>query len=428
MRLAVSMLVLFMMADVANSPEPALQYFSNVREVQVAQPDRQNFFIVDEELWNHARPDLGDLRLYDGESPVQYALSEQSAGISSEEVDAKILNLGSVSGHTEFDLDAEGIAEYDRIRLRLDARDFVATASVSGGSAPGKASEVELAPSTLYDFTKEQLGSNSLLKLPPSSFRYLHVRLSRGILPQQVKGATIYNLREQQASWSKAGSCAAPLQKLRLTLIACTLPARVPVSRILFQVAPAQVNFRRAVSVENAKGEQIASGEISRVRVNRAGTLVTNEELAVNVAANMPTNISPNVSPNVAANSAGSSVQLTLTIDNGDNSPLTIEAAQPLSVERRVYFDPQGKTILKLYYGDEKLSAPVYDYARFFHLDASPAEAQLSAGAHNAQYTARPDDRPWSERHMGILWAAMLLAVLALSLLALRGLRTETSR
>ncbi len=413
MRPAASFFFLLLAVASANPPEPAIPYFSNVRDVHVTQLDRQNFFIVDEELWGHSRPDLGDLRLYDGQAPVQYALSEQRAGISSEEVEAKILNLGSVSGHTEFDLDTQGLAEYDRIRLRLDARDFVAKASVSGGSAPGNASEVELAPSTLYDFTKEQLGSNSFLKLPPSSFRYLHIRLSPGISPQQVKGATIANLREQQASRTKVGSCAAPQQKRRKTEIACDLPPRVPLNRILFGIELAQMNFRRTVSVEDAKGTQVANGEISRVRVNRAGTLVTAEELAVNVN---------------SVNVDGRSGQLILTIDNGDNPPLSILAVDPLSLERRVYFDPQGKTAFRLYYGDEKLSAPVYDYARFFHLDASPAEAQLGPGAHNAQYTGRPDDRPWSERHMGILWAAMILAVLALAVLALRGLRTEQPR
>jgi hypothetical protein len=413
MKLAASLFFIFLMADPASPPEPAIPYFSNVRDVHVAQPDRQNFFIVDLELWAHSRHDLGDLRLYDGESAVQYALSEQRAGISSEEVEARILNLGSVAGHTEFDLDTQGLAEYDRIRLRLDAHDFVAKAAVSGGSAPGKATEVELTPSTLYDFTKEQLGSNSFLKLPPSSFRYLHIRLSPGILPQQVKGATVANLREQQASWTKAGSCAAPQSKQRKTEIACDIPPRVPLNRILFRVEPVQVNFRRTVSVEDANGAQFGSGEISRVRVNRAGTLVTNEQLAVNV---------------FGSNSDVASGHLVITIDNGDNPPLTILAAEPLTLERRVYFDPQGKAALHLYYGDEKLYAPVYDYARFFHLDASPAEAQLGPGAHNAQYTGRPDDRPWSERHMGILWAAMILAVLALGLLALRGLRTEQAR
>jgi hypothetical protein len=400
-----ALLFLFLALAVPNPPEPAMAFFSNVREVHVAQPDRQNFFIVDEELWNHSRPDLGDLRLYDGDSPVQYSLSEQRAGISSEEKEAKILNLGSVSGHTEFDLDAEGIAAYDRIRLRLDAKDFVVSASVAGSNALGQGPSTDLPPSTLYDFTSEQLGSNSVLKLPPSSFRYLHIKLSKGIRPQQVKGAAISNLREQQASWTRIGSCSAPQQKQRATVIVCDVPAKVPLNRILFQVAPGQVNFRRSVSVEDANGTQDASGELSRVRINRAGTLVTAEEMAISMA--------------------GASGKITISVDNQDNPPLVIVGVQPLSLERRVYFDPQEKTSLKLYYGDAKLTAPVYDYARFFHLEASPAEAQLGAGAHNPQYAGRPDDRPWSDRHMGVLWAAMILAVAALTLLAIRGLRTE---
>jgi len=192
----------------------------------------------------------------------------------------------------------------------------------------------------------------------------------------------------------------------------------------LLRVDPAQVNFRRTVSVEDAKGMQVATGEISRVRVNRAGTLITNEELAVNVTAlNM---LALNrIALNKTTNIDSDSVHLILSIDNGDNPPLTVLAAEPLSLERRIYFDPQGKSALWLYYGDEKLSAPVYDYARFFHLDPSPVPAQLGPGSHNAQYTGRPDDRPWSERHTGILWGAMILAVLVLGVVALRGLRTE---
>jgi hypothetical protein len=405
MRLAAALSLLFLFADAPSRPEPAIPYFTNVRDVQVAQANRQNYFVVDEELWSHSRADLGDLRLYDGDSPVQYSLSEQRAGISSDEVEAKILNLGTVSGHTEFDLDAEGLAEYDRIRLRIEAHDFVATASVSGGSAPGKA-EVELTPSTLYDFTKEQLGANFLLKLPPSSLRYLHIKLAPGIRAQDVKGATIYNLHEQQASWTKAGSCNAPQQKPHLTTIVCNVPEKAPLSRFTFHVEPAQVNFRRTVTIEDAKGVQIASGEISRVRVNRAGTLVTAEELSVNVS--------------------GTSGQITLTIDNGDNPPLAITATEPQAFEQRIYFAPQGKTALRLYYGDGELSPPIYDYARFFHLDPAPPQAQLGPGSHNAQFAGRPDDRPWSERHTGILWSAMLAVVLGLAALALRGLRSPT--
>lgn len=384
---------------------PALSNFTNMREIKVEQPNQQNFFIVDQELWTHSRPDLGDIRVYDGDGPVQYYLSEQRAEISSEEVEAKILNLGTVSGHTEFDLDAENIPAYDRIRLRLEAKDFVISASAAGSNALGHEPYSQLPASTLYDFTSEQLGSNFALKLPPSSFRYLHIKLSKGILPSQVKGAAISNRREQQASWTTAGSCSPLQQKPRDTVIACDVPAKVPLNRILFQIAPGQINFRRRVIVQNAKGQEEAQGEISRVKINRAGSLVTAEDLAIPVS--------------------GSGGAIVLNIDNEDNPPLEITAVQPLSLERRIYFDPQGKSLLKLYYGDEKLSPPVYDYARFFRLEPSPAAAQLAAGAHNPLYTARPDERPWSERHTGILWGAMILAVLALTALAIRGLRSE---
>jgi hypothetical protein len=391
-------------ADVSTRLEPAIPYFTNVRDVLIAQPDRQNFFVLDEELWAHSRPDLGDLRLYDGDSPVQYAVSEQRAGISSEEVVAGILNLGSVDGHTEFDLDTQSLPEYDRIHLRLDAHDFIATASVSGGAAPGKGAEVQLPPSTLYDFSKEQLGSNSQLKLPTSSFRYLHIKLSSGIRPEQVKSASISNLHEQRALWTKAGSCSAPQQKHRMTVIACDVPQRVPLSRVEFHVDPAQVNLRRTVSVEDSKGSQIASGEISRVRMKRGDTLVTNEDLSINLSED--------------------SGSITINIDNGDNPPVNITSTDPLSLERRIYFEPQGKSALRLFYGDEKLTAPVYDYARFFHADSSAGQAQLGPGAHNPLYAGRPDARPWSERHTAILWSAMLVVVLTLALLAFRGLRT----
>jgi len=118
---------------------------------------------------------------------------------------------------------------------------------------------------------------------------------------------------------------------------------------------------------------------------------------------------------------------LKVTVDNGDNPPLSISGVEVLSVERRVYFDPQGKSPLHLYYGDSKLDSPVYDYARFFKADPAAARAELGPGTHNEAYRGRPDDRPWSERHKAVLWLAMLLAVIVLAALAIRGLRTVSS-
>ena len=393
------------------TPEPSISYFTNVRDLRISQPAAQNYFAVDEEIWNRARPDLADLRIYDGESQVQYALSEQRGGTSSQEASAKILNLGSVGGRTEFDLDMfDGstgqIGEYDRIRLSLDAKNFVVTASVAGSNQLRANSATQLPPATLYDLTREELGSNPVLKLPPSSFRYLHVKLSDGILPTQVKGASIYNLQETKAVWNSVGSCSVKSQIARTTVISCSTPLHVPVDRIRFQVDPKQVNFRRAVALGASNHSYGGGGEIMRVRMNRGGTAVVSEELDVPIVSD-------------------SSGPLKITVDNGDNPPLAISGVQLLSVERRVYFDPQGKSLFRLYYGDSKLDSPVYDYARFFKADPAAAKAELEAGSHNPVYRGRPDDRPWSERHKAVMWLAMILAVIVLAGLAVRGLKAK---
>ena len=393
------------------TPEPSISYFTNVRDLRISQPASQNYFAVDEEIWNRARPDLADLRIYDGESQVQYALSEQRGGTSSQEASAKILNLGSVGGRTEFDLDMfDGntgqIGEYDRIRLSLDAKNFVVTASVAGSNELRANSATQLPPATLYDFTREELGSNPVLKLPPSGFRYLHVKLSAGILPTQVKGASIYNLQETKAVWTSVGSCSSPSQIARTTVISCSSPLHVPVDRIRFQVNPKQVNFRRAVALDASDHGYGGGGEITRVRMNRGGTAVVSEELDVPIVRDR-------------------SGQLKITVDNGDNPPLAISGVQLLSVERRVYFDPQGKSLFRLYYGDSKLDSPVYDYARFFKADLAAAQAELGPGSHNPAYRGRPDDRPWSERHKAVMWLAMILAVIVLAGLAVRGLKAK---
>jgi hypothetical protein len=393
------------------TPEPSIAYFSNVRDLRISQSGSQNYFAVDEEIWNHARPDLADLRIYDGESQLQYALSEQRGGISSQEQSARILNLGSVGGRTEFDLDMLDtnpgqIGEYDRIRLNLDAKDFVVTASVAGSNQVGAKSATQLPPATVYDFTREELGSNPVLKLPPSSFHYLHVKFSAGISPAQVKGASVYNLQETKAVWASVGSCSAPSQIARTTVFTCNSPLHVPVDRVRFVVDPKQVNFRRAIVLSDASDHHYGTGEITRVRMNRAGTAVVSEEMDAPIGG------------------LGSG-QLKLIVDNGDNPPLAISGVQLLSVERRLYFDPQGKSLLRLYYGDNKLDSPVYDYARFFKADPAAAKAELGPGTHNPAYSGRPDDRPWSERHKAVLWLAMLLAVAGLAALAIRGLKAK---
>ena len=390
----------------AGTHDPEIRYFANVRNVQISVPNRQNYLVIDNEVWGHARADLADIRLYDGATQVPYLMQEQKPRTTTVEQRATILNMGTVGDHTEFDLDVAGIPRYDRVRFEIDAKDFVATALLFGRDSLDQKSRTQLGPSTLYDFSREKLGSNFVAQFPASSFRYLHVQFTPGLRPEQIKGVAVFNLQEKHANWTKAGACRLPEQQAKDTIVSCSLTAGVPLERIQFEASSNQANFRRDVSVTAGK-LQVANGEISRVRLNRGGTQIASEEMFVDVPR------------------ATERRDFNVIITNGDDPPLKIAAIEPLALERRVYFDPSGRTALKLYYGDPQLELPAYDYAKFFQEDSAATQAQLGPSLHNAEYTSRPDERPWSERHKVVLWAAMLLAIAVLAVLALRGLVTK---
>jgi hypothetical protein len=408
----VSRLAVVLILSAAFAYDAAIVYFARSRSISAPATASQTYVVADADVWRFARPDLADIRLYDGQSQVPYALAKQSGGSSVEETPAKVINLGDVAGHTEFDLDVSGLAQYDRVRLQLDAKNFINHAQVWGRKALNDSASVDLGGSTLYDFTAEKLGANSDLRFATASFPYLHVKLAAGIRPGQVKGASLSNFSETRAAWISAGDCApAPRAAPKQSEFDCNLEPGVPVERIAFQLphtAPGIPNFSRTIVIMDERGSEIQSGSISRVLVKRAGQAVSNENLSLDLLSKPDGRIR-------------------VIVQNGDDPPLPIGGVKALSFERRFYFDPRGHSSLHLYYGDPKLDAPTYDYAKFFQQDADAARAQLGPAEANPQFAGRPDDRPWSERHGVVMWAAMLVAVAALGAMALRGLKSAQS-
>jgi hypothetical protein len=403
---ALAMVFLFAGADAGY--EAGCAYFTRTRSVVVTFPDRQNYLVVDADIWKFARPDLGDLRLYDGSSQVPYALITERGGSSVQQSAAQILNLGKVGDHTEFDLEVGDVQEYSRVRLQLEAKNFINIAHLQGRKSVSvnDRSGTDLGTSTLYDFTAEGLGSNSILKFPASSFSSLHIRLAPGVLPAQVKGAYISNFSETKAAWSQAGNCSELAGAPKQSVFDCQIVDGVPVDRITVDLPASALNFNRTVTVSDEKGNDVERGSISRVRMNRGGQSVTSEELAIEL-------------------SLRTAKRIRVTVENGDDPPLPALHLTPMSVQRRLYFDPRGKSALELYYGDPKLETPSYDYKKFFQPASDAPVAQLGAASANPQFTGRPDDRPWSERHKAVLWIAMLLAVALLGGLALRSLKSD---
>lgn len=379
-------------------------YFHYQRPVQPATPG-QHYVVVDETLWQHARPDLADLRFYAGSTEVPYALTTERGSLESDHRDVRVLQQSTVGGKTQFLIDMADVVEYDHVDLKLSTKDFVAHARVEGADELHGRTWANLGDSILYDLSRENLGDNSMLRLPRSTYRYLRVTIDGPVKPEDVTGATSEHRQEQKPTWRDVSAAPSRQQQEgKDTVLIFNVPDNVPVERVVFAIDPAQPNFRREIEFQNERKMPLGSGEINRIHMVRAGQKIDSEVHDVDF-------------------SEIGQKTIKIIIHNGDDPPLMLSGARLQQHERRVYFDAPAGSQLTLYYGDEKLGSPVYDYAKLFQQEKSAAAAPMGAETANAAFTERPDERPWSERHPAVLWTAILAAVAVLGALALRSLK-----
>jgi hypothetical protein len=387
---------------------PSISYFKYQRELQETHSGGQHYVAVDETLYRHARPDLEDLRIYSGEKEIPYTLTIERGGSEVERKKVGVLQPGTVGGKTQFLLDMSDVPRYDRVELKLQTKNFVAHARVEGCDDPHGAQWSILGTTTLYDLSDEKLGHNSTLQIPVTAYKYLRVTVDSAVKPSDIESGTAGMTLAQKAVWRDLSSAPSQVQQGQDTVLTFAVPENVPVERVLLFIDPGQQNFRRQTEIQDDKGLWSGSGEISRIHMQRNGQRIDVEHPWLDLRGTGPGT-------------------LKAIIYNGDDAPLKVTAARLQQYERRIYFDSDSGPKLSLYYGDEKLGAPVYDYTKLFQKDASADQVQLGAEESNAAYTGRPDDRPWSERHPALLWVAIIAAVLILGGIALRSMKTSAT-
>jgi hypothetical protein len=399
MKTAAAVLALFFLAS------PAIPYFKFERPLQSASSNGQHYVVIDETIWAHALPGLQDLRLYSAGKELPYALTLQTGDYAINQISLRMLQPGTAAGKTQFLLDMSGVPEYDRVTLTLSARNFVARAKVEGQDDLHGHQWVTLGTTTLYDLSGEKLGHNSTLQIPLSVFKFLRVTVDSSIKPSDLQAASAATTKSEKVIWRELNSQLTYQHHNRESVFTFSVPKGVPVDRISFLIAPEQKNFSRIVQILGDKDQQFASGEISQIHLQRNGQRIDCEQTSLPVRL------------------AGAGTYRIVVL-NGDDTPLKIVSAHLQQYERRIYFDADTGAQLRLYYGDDQLESPVYDYSKFFQKDVSAAQLQIEPEALNAAYSSRPDARPWSERHPSVLWVAIIAAVLIMGTIAFRSLKS----
>ncbi len=440
--------------------------------------------VLDAQVFVHADPSLTDLRLFaardagpgDGlhsgavyEVPYAITLSEAA---SEETQTARLLDLaarpGVIAGRggaqIDFDLEMPSRA-YTGVTLAIDpaVHDFVATAVVSGMNALGGGEKAAaLGSYTIFDLTAQRLSRDTTIPLEETAYKYLHVELrvlpapgsapggAPRFVPAMVEGAQVPPSREAQTVYTTVAETATVANVGGETVASFALPARVPVERVSFVLAPGFAgNFSRSVRVtaladaatKSAAGQsteesgvedaaqiedgraplaEVVRGAILRVHANEAGRAVRAEQLSV---------------PAILGANLQRAAQVEVAIENGDRKPLPIASVRLEMRQRKICFEvPAASTMgpdtghgsrassgLALFYGDPTLGAPEYEYARQFVAKQTALAAELGPEEMNAQYRApTAETRPFTERHPEALWIAPIVAICALGMLALR--------
>ena len=113
-------------------------------------------------------------------------------------------------------------------------------------------------------------------------------------------------------------------------------------------------------------------------------------------------------------------------IINGDDLPLSKVALEFRGLDRRVTFRAERGRSYRLLYGNDRATAPSYDFARIF--DPSDRKALALAHLGPEEITVNyADPRPFTERHPSLLWIVVGIAAVLLALAAVRALRSPIS-
>ncbi len=376
------------------------------------------------EVFSHGERNGEDLRLFQGEREVPYAM-RVAMPPRLEAVVRPVSNLGTVHGDTTFEADPPA-GSYREVTLDVAAQDFIATVTVTGNHRQPGSAPVLLGAFTIFDLSSQRLGRSVVLHLPPVNFEHLRFQVHGRVTPDSIGGIRFQpdDSSAEDVRFVTALASPAMRQDGHRSVLDRTVPPHVPVDRVRFVPAPnAPATFSRDVTITvtpvrtgppqddaEVAGER-SSGTLQRIHRVEDGQRVDVERLTVD------TNGAP----------ADTAATWHIAVENGDDAPLPLAAIELQMRERDLCFDSAGGSApLILHYGGRGYHAPQYDYQRLFTPAEHPVRASLGPEAENAGFQPAADSRPFSERHPALLWAGLLLSMAVLGAVALRSARAAT--
>ncbi len=327
-------------------PEPGWTYYKEIN----AGPGSYTSVYLDQEVYAHARFNLGDLRVVNhrGEYVPYYLMQGTSVTEEiSQEYRGNFVQTYVKDNNTFHDFRLTNIANQDtqvnRIVLSVNSPSYFFNAQVWGSYddtnwtfiGEYKVYKVDVADKSYVEFGQ--------------TLKYPYYRIA---LLSNAQRIDITNLRGQYSQkverYQKFARTAAlefsSSQEQRSTKIVINNPSLLHLQTLNLRTNGSFYRRYRLYGVSNNTPQEIASGIINATRIND------------NIAENTSINIPPGYSP---------FPQYSMVIDDQDDKPISMTAIEGVFfVDKLVFAGTSGETYI-LVYGNPQADKPVYDIERY---------------------------------------------------------------
>jgi hypothetical protein len=357
-------------------------------------------------VMDKARADLADLRLFDSTNrEVPYAIRVRRELDEKREIPTRLFNRGSAGPSTsEASVDlGENPGEHNEIEIETTGANFRRQVVVEGSDS-GREWRTLSNDGVIFSFASQNnVAESQRVSYPTSRYRYLRVKVSRDPItdretPLVTSVKVMMAVREKGflSTWD------VPVPSYQLqrntgahaTVWTLDLGGRVPCDRLSLEIE--EDSFSRPFQVDAIDDSQnmnlLASGDLTRHSGDEKKPLVIyfNDEAVVR--------------------------KLRLQITDYSNPTLNITSINASAPARQLVFElkPPASQPLRLYFGNENVPAPHYDFEKEVSARVSkePVHGELSNVQANRDY--RPEPKPLTERVPWLIYVVLAISSIAL--------------
>jgi len=352
----------------------------------------------------NAREDLFDLRVINAsETEIPYLIQKAETRTFQSTLPTSIINRGVDPGRYEqivCDLGARTEVS-NQVILYTQAENFVRKTDIAA-SADGQKWIIIRSGAYIFD-QRDQTRHlrNLLVSYPESTYRYLKIMVwfDNGP-PLNLTGAEV---RREESTQFQPETAQAHIvrreedpERKTTDLIVETAMGKQHFEECFLGIS--EGNFERSVTVayKDYRGAWVnaGSGSIHRFTVGPA----LDESLMVQVH-------------------DLNQKQFRIRIWNYDSPPLSIRSVTLRRMPRFLIFNGTPGEQYRMFFANPEGERRDYDLGRAMgRLDLQKLpQASLERMAANRAFSPRPQEKPWTERHPGLIWAALALGVLLLA-------------